>query len=119
MSETPVKDFNTEQGPAHWMLPDFRTLPSHELVHCSLWAFQILPRPWVPKIQKKQSSHCLSAEAPVPVHMLARVFFFHIGSEVSAGSSGKSDELSASGGIDFSIPAGSFPWTGHWDIGPF
>ena len=50
------------------------------------------------------------------MHMLARVCFFHIGPEVCTGRSGKSNELNASGDMDFSILAGSFPRTGHWDI---
>ena len=53
------------------------------------------------------------------MQMLARVCFFRIGPKAARDKSGKSAELSASGAMDFSVPADSVAQHGHWDIAPF
>ena len=52
------------------------------------------------------------------MHMLARVCFFRIGPQAARDKASKSTELSASGALDFSVPADSVAWQGHWDIAP-
>ena len=53
------------------------------------------------------------------MHMLASVCLFRIGLQAALGRYSKSAELSASGAVDFSVPADSVAWQGHWDIAPF
>ena len=53
------------------------------------------------------------------MHMLARVCFLRIGPQAARDKPSKSTELSASGALDFSVPADSVAWQGHWDIAPF
>ena len=93
-----------------------------------VWPVRTLLKLWIPQNQGPEKkrwpcSPCFSVEAsPVPMHMLSRVCFFRIDPKVTCHKSGRSDksnELSASGDMYFSIPAGSLPGPSRWDIAPF